>query len=91
MRAKQKLLRVIFALEIVGFAFVYYFGTHGMVALQQLQDEYTVINHDVMEQRTEIALLETEIANWQSDSFYKEKVAREQLQMARSGEQIYFL
>ncbi len=39
----------------------------------------------------EIEQLEQEVDKWQTDAFYKEKVAREKLQMARKNDLIYFI
>lgn len=88
---KQIILRTIFALEVVLFTSVYWFGAHGIVALQELQQEHATIVHEMEQYRIEIAALEQEVAAWQTEPFYAEKVAREQLQMARAQEEVYFL
>jgi hypothetical protein len=41
--------------------------------------------------KDEIEQLEQEIYAWQTDDFYKEKVAREQLQMARKGDELFYI
>ena len=41
-----------------------------------------------MQLKNEIAQLEKEMYAWQTDDFYKEKIAREQLQMARKGDEL---
>jgi len=92
MKALKKMaLRIFFVVEIVVFIFVYVFGPQGMQALRHVQQENAVIEKNIHALRTEIQELEDTIIAWQTYPFYKEKIAREQLQMARKSDQVYYL
>lgn len=80
-----------FCIELCMFTWVYYYGPHGMQVLHKLVNENTVLEKEVAMTRTDIKELETKIIAWNSDPFYKEQVAREQLQMARKNEIIYYI
>lgn len=88
---KRLFLRLFFCIEIFVFAFVYFFGTNGVQAMKRITSEDAGIIHEVQDLKKEIALLEQELMLWRMNPFYKEKVAREQLQMAKKGETIYYL
>ena len=87
---KRKLLRIFFVLEIVVFTGAYFFAPQGLCAINRLKQENEQVVVEINDLRAEIAILENTIAQWHSCSFYKEKIAREQLQMARKGDRIYY-
>lgn len=87
---RKRLLRVLFAIEIVGFSYLYFFGNDGLRAVKKLQAERDSIAAQVAHIKYDIAALDRDIASWQTDPFYKEKCAREQLHMARRGEEVYY-
>lgn len=82
---------IFFSLEIVLFVFFYIFGTHGIRALHYLQEENTLLRDENESFKAEILKLEYICGTDVSSSFYKEKIARERLQMARPGDIIYYL
>ncbi len=86
---KQKFLRLFFCAEVFLFTFVYYFGPHGLHVLQAHQLENKQLEGEIAQLRGEIITLESEIDVWRTQTFYQEKMAREQLQMARAGEIVY--
>ncbi|BDC34740.1 hypothetical protein Noda2021_06980 [Candidatus Dependentiae bacterium Noda2021] len=82
-------LWIIAGVELCAMAGVYINGAYGFRAQQiiaaeskMLVDEIDIIQH-------EIALFKKEITLWQAYPFYKEKAAREQLQMCYPDEIIY--
>ena len=83
-------LRVLLAVEVVGFSYLYFFGTDGLCAVKKIQLERDQLAMRVEHMKLDIASLNRDIAAWHNDPFYKEKCAREQLQMARTGEEIYY-
>lgn len=91
MHYKQYVARVFFTAEIFIFAGIYFFGAQGLHAVWQLQHENSKAQQTVSVLQEEVTHLEHELHAWQHHPFYKEKLAREQLQMARPGEQIYYL
>lgn len=90
-KIKKIVMRSFFAFEIILFIFFYFFGAYGLQAMVQLKRENSYLLQEIVSLGQEITHLEQEINAWITDPFYKEKVAREQLQMARSGDQIYYL
>lgn len=88
---KQKFLRLFFCAEVLLFTFVYYCGPHGLQVLHALEQENEHLEGKIIQLRGEITTLESEIDVWQTQTFYQEKMAREQLQMARAGEIVYLI
>ncbi|MBN1549631.1 septum formation initiator family protein [Candidatus Babeliales bacterium] len=87
---KQTLFRIFFGIEVVVFIFMYLCGTHGIQARRQLHIENLGLSDKIAAQRIEVAKLECEIDRWKTDSFYKEKLAREHLGLAREGDIVYY-
>lgn len=88
---KKKILRTCFALEIVVFATVYVLGSQGVWHWHRLQRDIDTIDADIMALRADVAGLEKTILAWHEHSFYKEKIAREQLQMAHADDMVYYV
>jgi cell division protein FtsB len=88
---KRAIFRFCFMFEVLIFVYVYLFGAQGMQVLHSIEQENGALEKNIQYVRTEIAQLNQQILAWQSEPFYKEKVAREQLQMARKGDVIYYL
>ena len=91
MKVKQLVLRMVVAAEVAIFSYFYVYGIGGFHVIRELQEK----NNDI---RQEIACLENEIVGitkdiqlWQDDSFYREKLAREQLHMACPSDQVYYI
>lgn len=85
------MLYFILGIEIVMFAGFYMRGPHGLQALEGMRGECTAIHHDVEALRQEVATLQHEIDQWEQHPFHKEKIAREQLQMARTDDEVFYL
>lgn len=90
-KLKRLLFRLGFAIEIIIVAVFYIQGNHGFNSVKQLKQELSIINEQRSALLNQIHGIEREIAAWQNCSFYKEKAAREQLQMARIDETIYYI
>lgn len=88
---KQSILRIFFVLEIIVFVCVYVLGAHGVQLMLQLKHENKQLTQEITHLKTMLNTLEEELIAWNATSFYKEKFAREQLQMAREREIIFFL
>lgn len=82
-------VRVLFALQLLLCAWVYLYGMHGLISLLALRQECAQIKQEIADAKKDIASAQEEIIAWNAHSFYKEKMAREQLHMARKGEIIY--
>ena len=88
---KRTMLRVFFAVEVCVFVGVYLFGPGGLQAMVQLEKENKQLDAEIVQLQAEVDQWRQNIALWESDDFYKEKVAREQLQMAKAGDEIFYL
>lgn len=88
---KRFLLRIGFGLEIVFFMGLYLFGSKGVRSLLAIHKENVQLSFQINELNSEVELLEQKVVDWQSSSFYQEKVARETLHMAKQGEEVYFV
>jgi len=80
-----------FVIEIFIFLGVYFFGGNGLQYLTRLKNENKQMHDQLQYLKQQMVALEKDIHDWNSNDFYKEKIAREKLQMARKGDQIYFL
>lgn len=89
--AKQLILRIFFITEVMLFSFIYLFGPHGMHTLQEVQSDIDQIQKKQKNITASLETLHNQIDAWQMNDFYKERAAREQLQMARDNETIYYL
>jgi len=88
---KRTMLRLFFTLEVIIFTGVYFFGAHGMSHVWRLKKEINGIQQDIATLENEVQTMHNKIARWKSHPYEQEKLAREQLQMARPGEKIYYI
>jgi len=88
---KRMLLQLLLVVEGCTFAYVYLHGNNGLYTLQCLCNENKGLEQKIDQLSGEIVQLEYEIAEWKINDFYKEKVAREQLQMSRKDDEIYYI
>ena len=88
---KRTMLRVFFAVEIFVFIGAYLFGPSGLQAMRQLEKENKKLDFEIVQLQEEVDSWEKKITLWKSDDFYKEKVAREHLQMVKAGDEIFYL
>ncbi len=85
------LLQLLLIAEGCIFVYVYLYGNNGMYALQQLHNENEQLEQNIDQLSQQVTQLEHEITVWEINDFYKEKVAREQLQMSRKDDEIYYI
>lgn len=88
---KRIFLRMFFVGELFVFGWLYMYGTHGIAALEQLEKENREVGEKIHHVQQEIDALHTTIIAWQNEPFYKEKMAREDLQMAANDEIVFIL
>lgn len=84
-------LRAIIGFEVVLVAFFYLFGKGGIHALRQADGLNKELLTDIKLLDDEIGMLQHELDERQLDPFYKESIARKELQMAYKDETIYVL
>lgn len=90
-QVKKIAMRLFLVLEMFAFGYVYVCGKNGLQSLRKHKITVTDLKKNIVQLNQEVASLEHEIHVWQSDDFYKEKVAREQLQMARRGDELFYI
>ena len=90
-RVKKAAMRLFLILEMVAFGYVYIAGKNGMQSLYTHRNIVVDMEKNIMQLNKEVVSLEKEIYVWQTDDFYKEKIAREQLQMARKGDELFYI
>jgi cell division protein FtsB len=83
--------RLAFTLEIIIFAAIYLCGSDGFAQLKQLKTDCIELNEAIVCKQREVEQIEQRIIAWNVHPFYKEKMAREQLQMSHDGDVIYFI
>jgi len=90
-RLKRIFMKVLLLLEMAAFGHVYFFGTNGIKVLQNQRHGVAELQKNIVSLNGEVVQLEKEIYAWQTNDFYKEKIAREQLQMARKGDELFYI
>ena len=90
-RVKKICMRLLLLVEMAGFGYLYVYGANGMQVLAQQREVVVELERNVIALKGDIEKLEEEMYAWQTDDFYKEKVAREQLQMARKGDELFYI
>jgi len=92
MQVKKKIVsRALIILEVIIFLAFYCWGSEGVSRLNELRSENKHLTNNIESLEKEVASLEGEVIQFKKDPFYKEKIAREQLQMAYKNEEILFI
>lgn len=90
-KTKDGKFKVFFLLELLIFSTVYSLGGQGLQTIYYMSQHNRQLQQDIVNLQHTVTALEQQLQYWQTDDFYKEQLAREQLQMARPQEQIYYL
>ena len=88
---KRGMLSLVYCLQLCIFTWTYVYGSQGWCEIWQLQQENNKLSQLVTKAQLDIMNLERELVSWHDQSFYKEKIAREQLQMARKGDELFYI
>lgn len=89
--AKQICLRIFIGIELALFIFYIIWGAHGVCAIITLNNQNKELEASIVRLHTEVNDLQSVIDDWQTYPFYREKYARERLQMAHKEDEIYLL
>lgn len=82
--------RFLLGILVLLFVLHYIFGGHGLLYGWRIVQENQLLEEEIIALQREIAALHDEMVAWQREPFFKEKLAREKLQLARQGETIYY-
>lgn len=85
------LLYAVLGAELTVFSWFFIRGNQGLQSLSDIYVEESAIQEGLTQLTQEVASIKQEIDNWSKHSFHKEKIAREQLQMARPDDEIFYL
>jgi cell division protein FtsB len=88
---KKFFLRAILVAEVLVFAGFYFFGAHGIKALHQHEREAIMLNQEIGQLKAEVQHLKIAIHEWTTFPWYREKIAREELQLAYPHEEIIIM
>ncbi len=88
---KRLWIRLFFVIEILCFFGFYFFGAQGLLQLESRKKYNQKIIQDIENLQGLLKELELSISEWQTDEFLKEKMAREQLYVARPHETVYVI
>jgi len=73
------------------FVWTYLFGIQGIHVIMKTKKENNIIEMEIESLQKDISDLELKIFKWNHNPFFKEKYAREQLQMVRKNDTVYFI
>ncbi len=88
---KRLCSRLLFVGELAIFGWVYLFGLHGFSYLHHLKADCQAIEQQIACTSQEVNQLKETVIAWNVHPYFHEKIAREQLQMARKDERVYYL
>ena len=91
MRYKKMVVPVLLGIELIAFFGNFLLADNGLRAINALKEENRQLSMHIDVLKKELFNLEEEILLRHKYPFYKEKIAREQLHMARKNETIYYL
>lgn len=78
-------------IQVIILTYGYVRGKNGIHIVQKLKHSTEQAAQRVVQLQHKIDVIEHEIELWDTHSFYKEKIAREHLHMARRGDVVYYL
>jgi cell division protein FtsB len=87
----KQLLYAILSFELGCSALSFLCGSQGLFHYMRMHEKNQELSASIDTLNQEILVLEQRKDHWQQHPFYYEKIAREQLQMARSDDYIYYL
>ncbi|HJM69106.1 MAG TPA: septum formation initiator family protein [Candidatus Babeliales bacterium] len=88
---KKNFLRFFLGIEVLVFGLTYFWGAHGLRALVNMNQSNIQLEIKLNRMQNEVGDLESQIEQWHIHPFYREKIAREKLQMAKNDDTIYFI
>lgn len=89
MEIKKIILRVFFIGEIALFLGFYFFGAHGLPQIREYKKQNAQLVGDISQLEKQVSNITRELEEWETYPFYKERFARQELQMGKPGEELY--
>lgn len=91
MRITFIVVRVLLLVELIVLVHIYIFGKNGLCLLETQKKHLYDLEHTIDDLQKEVDSLEHDIHEWKVNDFHKEKIAREQLQMARKDDKLFYI
>lgn len=88
---KKNIVRAVLCIQLSLYTVFYYYGQQGIQQIESMKHANLQTEQQIVQLQSDIETLTYELAQWHTFPFYKEKLAREQLQMARVGDIIYYI
>lgn len=88
---KRTALQLFLGAEIIVVTFLYLVGSGGLLALKSAHRQNSALLAEIARSEEEVKALGRELADRRTNPFYKESIARKELQMAYENEIIYLL
>lgn len=82
--------RTVLCLYLCTLTYLFFYGPRGWRDVHALQMQIDAAREACAEKKALVVQLSAEEHEWHNNSFLKEKVAREELQMARAGDTVYY-
>jgi cell division protein FtsB len=90
-KAHVTLWYTILGIELIITTASFLFGPQGLRDLHNLKHEKNTLQQSINSATANIKQLQIRITQWHNSTFYREQLAREQLQMAYADEIVYYV
>lgn len=77
--------------ELLLFGYGYVYGTYGLYAIKIVSSQAVGLKNQIDGIKEKIKTIEAQCNQWQAFPFYQEKLARQRLNMARKGDEVYYV
>lgn len=88
---KKYLFYLVITAEIIIYFYFYVAGSQGIYLLYEKRSHNRILQEQLERQCCDNNRLSKEVVAWQQNDFLKEKIAREDLQMAYPGDEVYYV
>lgn len=88
---KRTVVQLFLGAEIIVVTFLYLVGSGGLLAIKSAQRQNVALRAEIARSEEEVKALGRELTDRKNNPFYKESIARKELQMAYENEIIYLL
>jgi len=88
-KSSQLIIRLFLCFEVGLYALCYVTGAHGMKKIHELWAENAAFAQTIKRLNNERECLRCEINDWQHYPWYREKIAREELQLAYPHDELF--
>ncbi len=88
---KRTVVQLFLGVEIIVVTFMYLVGSGGLLAIKSANRQNAALLAEIAQGQEEVKGLNRELVDRKNNPFYKESIARKELQMAYENEVIYLL